>query len=111
MATPAEQALSLTNRLFGELAQRRPDIQKAYEYLDGKQPLVFATDEWRDFHADRYAGFSDNWTEVVAQAPVDRLRIDGFRASSSAESLTDDEKQLWSDWQVNELGAQSNQGF
>lgn len=111
MATPAEQALALTNRLFAELTSRRPDIRKAYDYLDGKQPLVFATDEWREFHADRYTGFSDNWCEVVAQAPVDRLRIDGFRVSSSTDLLTDDEKQLWSDWQVNELGAQANQGF
>ena len=110
MAT-AEQALKQVNTLHARLVSRRRGIQKRYDYLDGKQPLVFATEEWGKFHKERYKGFSDNWVETVALAPVDRLRIDGFRLGDSDSVVTGDERELWNDWQRNEMGAQSNQGF
>jgi hypothetical protein len=47
----------------------------------------------------------------VGRAPVDRLRIDGFRLGSPVDTVTADERQLWADWNRNELGAQSKQGF
>jgi hypothetical protein len=82
-----------------------------FAYLDGDHKLTYATDEWSKFHKDRYHGFSDNWCGIVAQSPVDRLRIDGFRLGDSTEVATSDEKQLWADWQRNEMAAQASQGF
>lgn len=110
MAT-AEQALRLTNDLHKRLTARRKGIARRFSYFDGHQPLVYATEEWRKFHADRYKGFSDNWCGVVANSPVDRLRIDGLRLGGSTDVATSDERELWDDWQRNELTAQSNQGF
>lgn len=110
MAT-AEQATAWVERLHKVIVGRRPETEKQFSYLEGEQPLAYATDEWRKFHADRYRKFSDNWCGVVGRAPVDRLRIDGFRLSDPTDTLTADEKQLWADWNRNELGAQSNQGF
>lgn len=107
----AEQALKMTDKLFRQLAARRPGIRRRYDYLDGRHNLTFATEEWAKHNAERYKGFADNWCEVVAQAPVDRLRIDGFRLPGSDDTATSDERQLWEDWQRNEMGAQSNQGF
>lgn len=107
----AEQALRITDRLYARLSSRRPGIERRYDYLNGKHPLRFATDEWKKFHEGRFKGFSDNWCDAVASAAVDRLRIDGFRLAESDGVVSGDEKQLWSDWQRNELGAQSNQGF
>ncbi len=110
MAT-SEQALQMTDRLYAALVKRRPTIKKRYDYLNGIQPLKFATDEWKSFHKERFDGFSDNWCEVVASSPVDRLRIIGLRVSGSTDVITDDERELWADWQRNELTSQSNQGF
>jgi hypothetical protein len=107
----AEQALSRVDDLYKRLAKRRRGIERREAYLNGAHPLVYATEEWKRFHAERYRGFSDNWCEVVATSAVDRLRIDGFRLSDSTSIVTDDEKQLWGDWQRNELTSQSNQGF
>lgn len=110
MAT-AEQALQWVNRLYEVLGDRRSEIERQFNYFEGKQPLAYATDQWKAFHQDRYRDFSDNWCGVVGRAPVDRLRIDGFRLGSSTDVVSDDERQLWADWNRNELGAQSNQGF
>lgn len=110
MAT-GEQALQWVSTLYDVLSHRRPTIEKQYRYLNGEHSLTYATDEWSKFHKDRYKGFSDNWCGVVAQSPVDRLRIDGFRLGDSTDVVSVDERQLWSDWQRNEMAAQSNQGF
>lgn len=111
MATTAEAALAWVNKLYQRLADRRPAIEKSFNYFEGKQPLVYATDAWRSFHEDRYSDFADNWCAVVARSPVDRLRIDGFRLGGPTDRLTDDEQQLWSDWNRNDLEAQASQGF
>ena len=108
MATTAQQALAWVNKLYKVLTDRRPEIKKSFDYFEGDQPLVYATPQWREFHAERYKGFSDNWCAVVAQAPVDRLRIDGFRIG---KDRTDEQRALWDDWKRNELELQSKQGF
>jgi hypothetical protein len=107
----ANQATAWVDKLHKVIIGRRTEIDQQFDYFEGKQPLAYATDEWRKFHADRYRDFSDNWCGVVGRAPVDRLRIDGFRLSDPTDKVTPDEQQLWTDWNRNELGAQSNQGF
>lgn len=110
MAT-AEQALQWVTKLYQELANRRPDIEKQFKHFEGDQPLVYATEKWQEFHKQRYADFSDNWCGVVGRAPADRLHISGFRLSDSVDELTDDERELWDDWNRNELETQSKQGL
>lgn len=110
MAT-AEQALKWVDKLYQRLVDRRPGIEKQFRYFEGKQPLAYATDAWKSFHEDRYRDFSDNWCGVVARSPVDRLRIDGFRLGGPTDVLTADEKQLWTDWNRNDMEAQSARGF
>lgn len=110
MATAAE-SLAWVNKLYAVLAGRRSEIDNAFNYFNGKQPLAYATDQWKTFHKDRYRDFADNWCGVVGRAPVDRLRIDGFRLTESTERVSPDEQQLWTDWNRNEMTAQSNQGF
>lgn len=110
MAT-AKEALTWVETLHEVLSRRRPDVAKSFSYFNGEQPLAYATDQWKAFHQDRYRNFADNWCGVVGRSPVDRQRIDGFRLGDSTDRLTDDERELWGDWNRNELGAQSNQGF
>lgn len=110
MAT-AQQALAMVGALYQALSSRREDIDRAYSYFRGDQKLAYATEEWRKFHADRYKHFSDNWCGVVGRSPVDRLRVDDFRLSDPLDQRTDDERELWTDWLRNDMGAQSKQGF
>lgn len=109
VATP-EQVLERMWWLQRYLDQRRPGIQTANDYFRGKHPLKFMTPKWREAHAARYDGFSDNWCAPVASSPTERLAIDGFRLS---DDPTPDgpEKSLWNDWLSNEMGAKASQGF
>lgn len=107
----AAEALVLAEKLAKRLTDRRVDIGLCDDYYAGQQPLKFATKEWRDAHASRYVGFSDNWCGVVADSPAERLHVTGFRLDTSARQ-TDTERALWrAVWQDNDLDAQSAQGF
>lgn len=110
MALTAEEALDRVQKLYGQLASRRDAVQQAEEYYRGKQRLRFATEKWREYHAARYAGFADNWCAPVANSPAERLRVDGFRLDDDP-AVSDAERTLWRDWQVNDMEAQSSQGF
>ena len=102
-----EQALQLVQLLEAELMQRERDIRVHNAFYRGDHPLKFASDEFAKFHGDRYRDFSDNWTQVVADSPVERMTVTGFQASGQ----TDADEELWKVWQVNGLDADSQLGF
>lgn len=104
----AEHALDKTRSLYAKLNGRRSDIETFDSYYEGNQPLKFTSPEWKKFHQDRYAGFSDNWCGVIADALNERLEVTGLRVG---DTPTADERELWTDWQRNEMQAQSSQGF
>ena len=79
-------------------------------YYRGRQKLRFASEKWREYHADRYKEFCDNWCSPVANSPAERLRVDGFRLDEDP-TVSAAERQLWRDWQANDMEAQSSQGF
>ncbi|MGC5034116.1 phage portal protein [Streptomyces sp. DT190] len=106
MATLA-QALQLVSLLESELIRRRAEIDRNSEYYRGKQPLKFASDDFAKFHGDRYRDFSDNWVQVVADSPVERLDVTGFQASGEEKA----DKDLWQVWQINGLDGDSQLGF
>lgn len=106
MATEG-QALQLVTRLESELARRRTDIDRHNAYYRGDHRLKFASDEFSKFHGDRYRDFSDNWVQVVADSPVERMTVTGFQADGETSANRD----LWKVWQVNGLDADSQLGF
>ncbi|MFB6517451.1 phage portal protein [Streptomyces sp. NPDC056401] len=106
MATETE-ALRLVGLLENELVRRRGPIDRHNDYYRGKHPLKFASEEFAKFHGERYADFSDNWVQVVADAPVERLTVTGFQASGEVSA----DAELWKVWQVNGLDADSQLGF
>lgn len=106
MATQA-QALHLVSLLESELIRRRTDITRNNDYYRGRHPLRFASDDFAKFHGDRYRDFSDNWVQVVADSPVERLTVTGFQASGEERA----DKDLWQVWQVNGLDGDSQLGF
>ncbi|MBD0838795.1 phage portal protein [Streptomyces sp. TRM68416] len=106
MATEG-QALQLVALLENELIRRRGKIDLYNDYYRGKHPLKFASPEFAKFHGARYKDFSDNWAQVVADSPVERLTVTGFLADGETEA----DKDLWRVWQVNGLDADSQLGF
>jgi hypothetical protein len=106
VATEA-QALQLVSLLENELIRRRGDIDRHNDYYRGRHPLKYASAEFAKFHGERYADFSDNWVQIVADSPIERLTVTGFKASG--EELAD--KELWEVWQVNGLDSDSQLGF
>jgi hypothetical protein len=106
----AAQALARTEKLYRRLQSRRSEICTAREYYEGEQPLRFASDKWREYHASRYEKFSDNWCAPVANSPAERLRIDGFRLSRDP-GQDQAEKDLWNYWLINDMEAQASQGL
>lgn len=106
MATEA-QALQLVSLLENELISRRGKIDRYNDYYRGKHPLRFASEEFAKFHGQRYRDFSDNWVQVVADSPVERLTVTGFVADGEISA----DKDLWKVWQVNGLDADSQLGF
>src|SRR5215471_3885267 len=71
------------------------------DYYDGRHPLQFATSKFREAFGTLFAAFSDNWCQIVVDAPVERLKVVGFRVGSSVSD------QAWSIWQDNHLDSQS----
>lgn len=110
MTDEAAEALRQTQILYAELANRRTAVELEERYYAGEQPLKFASDKWREYHSKRYEKFSDNWCAPVANTPNERLRTIGFRLDDDP-GRSDDEKQLWSWWQHNDMDAQSSQGW
>lgn len=110
MPITIDEARKRTDRLYARLELRRPAMEKADAYYRGAHPLKFATDKWREYHADRYRDFSDNWCAPVANSPAERLNINGFRLDEDP-TVSPTEKALWQDWQLNDMDAQSSQGF
>ncbi|MBI0294495.1 phage portal protein [Streptomyces sp. PRKS01-29] len=106
MATMAE-ALRLVDLLEMELIRRRPEIERNNDYYRGKQPLRFASAEFRKYHGDRYRNFSDNWTQVVADSPVERLTVTGIQPTGAERA----DAESWRVWQTNALDADSQLGF
>jgi hypothetical protein len=106
MATEAE-ALRLIGLLEDELRTRRTEIDRNERYYRGKQPLRFASDEFKKYHGQRYQGFADNWVQVVADAPVERLTVTGVMPTGATQA----DPELWRVWQENGLDADSQLGF
>lgn len=105
--TTIEQALALVQRLEDELQARRPLIQRNNDYYRGLQKLTFASEQFQKFHGDRYKNFADNWVQVVSDAPVERLTVNGVLPAG----MTEADKESWRVWQMNALDADSQLGF
>lgn len=99
------------NRLTDRLSERARIVQKQEDYFRGKQPLAYASDEWRKFNAERFRNFSDNWCGVVASSAAERIRLTGVQIGDDTDVFSDDEKALMRYWDEDELDAQSSQGF
>ena len=111
MALTAVEAAKKVEALWAELSTRQSDVQKFEHYFDGKQPLCYASDEFREFHSNRFAGWSDNWCGVVGSAAPELTEFASIRLGDDADDMSADERELLRDWNRLEGPALSAQGF
>lgn len=107
MPLTIDQARSLCESLHAELTTRYPQAERLTKAYGGDQPLKFASPEFRKYFAKRYDRFVDNWVQVVADSPVERLTVNGIQPSGADSADAD----LWRVWQENALDADSQLGF
>lgn len=105
----ALEARKLTEKLYLRLNARRPDIEKAEQYNEGKQPLAFATEEWKQQNAARYAGFADNWCAPVVNAEAERVSIGGITFFGEGEK--ERASKYWDELRRNRFELQFSQGI
>jgi len=77
--TDMAEALIKLKALEVQLGKRVTDAQRCIDYYGGQQNLRFASDQFRFYFAKRYVDFSDNWTQVVADSPTERMEVQGIR--------------------------------
>lgn len=101
------QARALVLLLEQELLRRCSRIDVCQRFYRGEQPLRFASEEFRKYHGERYANFSDNWVQVVSDSPVERLTVNGIKPYGVDQA----DGESWRVWQTNGLDADSQLGF
>ncbi|MCZ9352980.1 phage portal protein [Streptomyces mutabilis] len=101
------KAKALVETLEQELLTRCKPIDQHKEYYRGEQPLKFASDEFRKYHGARYKDFADNWVQVVADSPVERLTVTGIKPYGADQADAESMRV----WQANGLDADSQLGF
>jgi len=89
--------------LLPRLDEQRNDVAVPEAYYDGEHPLQFATTKFREAFGALFGAFADNWCQIVVDAPVERLRVIGFRTSGATEADVD----AWTIWQANAMDVES----
>ncbi|OKI22213.1 phage portal protein [Streptomyces sp. CB03911] len=107
MAVDAQEALRITRTLEARLDKRQAEIKVWNDFYGGEQHrLEFASDRFKAAFGGLFAGFSDNWCQVVCDAPAERMTPLGFRfgTDESGEPLAAD-KEAQRFWQANGMDA------
>jgi hypothetical protein len=89
--------------LLARLNVRATEVDLFESYYDGAHPLQFATSKYREAFGNLFGAFADNWCQLVVDAPVERLKIVGFRTSKGDDANED----AWAIWQRNSLDVES----
>lgn len=106
--------LKTLDTLVQELRNRLSDIQLYDDYYRGKHPLRFASQEFARNFGDRYTHFADNWTQVVADAPTERLSAMGIRLAGTSPGEAEfrsGDLELADIWAANEADAMSDMAW
>ena len=86
------------------LDERLPAVEEYEAYYRGDQRLAFATSKFRETFGRLLEPLSDNWCQLVVDASVERLRVEGFRFGPQDTGADSD---AWEIWQANYLDADS----
>lgn len=90
-------------RLHKALIERRPALQTATDYYEGRHNLAFESRRFRKAFGAQLDAFADNWCEVVIDASEERLNVEGFRVGDDPTG----DRDAWRIWQANDMDGQS----
>lgn len=115
MSPEARQALTMMHQLSEQLDIRLADVKKWQDYYDGKQPLKFATEEYRKYFGTQYQGFRDNWCAPVVDTLAEKLTVAGLKVPASAAEAragdTEADRDFGRVWAMNDGQEQSSEAF
>lgn len=88
-----------------DLKTKNIEIDRAWDYYEGKHPKVWLTDAIRDKLDDQLiTNMAENWTDVAVDSPVRRLMVEGFvdRGQKDQEAsknviMSDAARNVWDD--------------
>jgi hypothetical protein len=102
MPTPEEWRFDLECKLDQQIR----DTQIFTDYYDGNHRMAFVTSKFREAFGEIFDTLVDNWCELIVDAPVERLGIEGFRfdGDESADAAA------WKIWKANRMPSQSIMG-
>lgn len=103
---PAGSPAWWLERLGGQLDRRVPTLTKLNDYYEGRHPLLFASEKFREAFGGMFAPLADNWCQVVVDAVEERLNVEGFRFPADG-ALGEADEDAWRIWQENGLDAES----
>jgi Phage portal protein, SPP1 Gp6-like len=98
--TPQELATALDAALDARL----PSVALYDGYYLGVNKVAFATSKWRETFGNLFKELSDNWAQLVVDASVERLKVEGFRFGPAGDEA---DAEAWALWQANYLDADS----
>ena len=81
-------------RAFDALTSKQHAVQTAWDYYDGRHPLVYTNERLREIFSPIQPVFTQNWCAAVVDAVADRIALQGFRCQDQA--ATDTLSRLWS---------------
>lgn len=85
------------------LDRRWADLKVFDAYYQGDQNLAFVTRKFSDAYGGLFSALVDNWMQIVVNASVERLIVQGFRFGDDTEADDD----AWTIWQANNLDGES----
>ncbi|MCZ7537813.1 MAG: phage portal protein [Acidimicrobiia bacterium] len=97
-----------------KLEKRRDDMLMFDDYYAGRHPLPFLTNAAPRRRSGASSGCCfeqarSNFMRPVVDAAEERLKVEGFRLSASADEAADERS--WEIWQANQLDAESQTGI
>lgn len=112
MALSLREAQALAKKLEDRLDARAARIRPWNAYYKGEHNLGFASERFKAAFGGLFKSFSDNWCEVVCDAPTERLEVLGFRIGDGAGGDVPQEadKQARDIWQRCGMDAESKVG-
>jgi hypothetical protein len=88
--------------LLARLDARHPAMERWNDYYEGRQPLAFASEKFRDAFGGRFRAFSSNFCALVVDGTRERMEVTGFTYANSRSA-----KRAWRIWQDNDMDAAS----
>jgi hypothetical protein len=89
-------------RAYEAITRKNAAYRRLFQYYDGDQPLVFASERLREIFSGVDVRFTENWCAVVIDSVKDRMELSGLNVPDEYQ------KQMDTIWQANELDLEAD---